>query len=274
MQLLTISAVVALLVADQAPLSWNLANCRHSLTDEKTSEGHACTPEHLQADTAEILGGKIGAATDDPLALARERVSHDWAERGLLEHFLNDLVAKAKLAAEAMQVSRKDTVQAVRDYWGTIAHFSTDLPGTELLAALRIGTDFAQTHGIADIMVTVPEAAPEIAMGGESVRTQTRGLPEPSLPQQGAALLRQCEQFGQASVEGSLCSAYIAGVADTLEDYRILACRPEAVTYGQLITIVLKFLHDHPERLHENRRALVDEALRASFPCTHSSPSP
>jgi Rap1a immunity proteins len=45
------------------------------------------------------------------------------------------------------------------------------------------------------------------------------------------------------------------------------------VPVGQLARIVVKWLRDHPERLHEPRSGLVLEALRDAFPCPANSPA-
>ena len=44
-------------------------------------------------------------------------------------------------------------------------------------------------------------------------------------------------------------------------------CLPEGLSSGQLLLVIVKFLRDHPERLHEARGFLALEAAKASFPC-------
>ena len=39
------------------------------------------------------------------------------------------------------------------------------------------------------------------------------------------------------------------------------------VNYGQFVSIVKKYLNDHPERLHETAASLVLRAIRGAFPC-------
>ena len=46
-----------------------------------------------------------------------------------------------------------------------------------------------------------------------------------------------------------------------------LYCAPKEVTVGQLVLVIVKFLRDHPERLHQGRAALTMEALTTAFPC-------
>ncbi len=44
-------------------------------------------------------------------------------------------------------------------------------------------------------------------------------------------------------------------------------CTPEGVTPAQGIRIVVKYLRDHPEHLHEDGMALTVASLSAAFPC-------
>lgn len=45
-------------------------------------------------------------------------------------------------------------------------------------------------------------------------------------------------------------------------------CIPEGVTStGQIALVLVKYLRDHPERLHESRGLLAFKALEAAFPC-------
>jgi Rap1a immunity proteins len=44
-------------------------------------------------------------------------------------------------------------------------------------------------------------------------------------------------------------------------------CIPNAVTNGQMVRVVVKYIDDRPARMHENFKALAIEALRAAWPC-------
>lgn len=65
------------------------------------------------------------------------------------------------------------------------------------------------------------------------------------------------------------CLNYIMGVFD---GYEVTSkggiCRPEGVTFGQVELVVLKYVKDHPEELHEPAAALVLLALKNAFPCS------
>lgn len=49
-------------------------------------------------------------------------------------------------------------------------------------------------------------------------------------------------------------------------------CPPEEVTYGQAQKIVIKYLNDHPETLHQSASVLVLKALSDAFPCPIKKP--
>jgi hypothetical protein len=45
-------------------------------------------------------------------------------------------------------------------------------------------------------------------------------------------------------------------------------CIPIGVSTGQGARVVIKYLRDHPEQLHEDGPILTFNALIAAFPCT------
>mgnify|MGYP000971225467 CR=1 FL=1 len=44
-------------------------------------------------------------------------------------------------------------------------------------------------------------------------------------------------------------------------------CWPEGITHGQRIKIFVKFMEEHPERLHEQPYHTYGDAMGAAFPC-------
>jgi hypothetical protein len=44
-------------------------------------------------------------------------------------------------------------------------------------------------------------------------------------------------------------------------------CVPGAATIGQLVHVVVKYLKDHSEKLHDFASILLSDALSAAFPC-------
>lgn len=75
-------------------------------------------------------------------------------------------------------------------------------------------------------------------------------------------------------LEGLFCVGYVAGLKDAfrmtpdLLGAKPLYCPPEAgVKNDQLVRIVLTFLRDNPNALHESARGSVLVALSRAFPC-------
>jgi hypothetical protein len=79
---------------------------------------------------------------------------------------------------------------------------------------------------------------------------------------------------------GAHCLGYITGVVDdhfncqtnvasstAAFDPAKHFCLPDGVTPNQTVRVVVKWLEDHPARLHESAVELVLGALRENFPC-------
>lgn len=56
------------------------------------------------------------------------------------------------------------------------------------------------------------------------------------------------------------------------EDF-VSTCIPDEASVGQLARVVVKWLRDHPEKLHELKSFLVMEALKEAFPCAAPTPT-
>lgn len=69
------------------------------------------------------------------------------------------------------------------------------------------------------------------------------------------------------------CIVYLKGFSDMhdiakiLWDTRGVWCAPEAVTYGQLRSVVVKWMRDNPQRLNDAFQVIVTQALADAFPC-------
>jgi hypothetical protein len=69
------------------------------------------------------------------------------------------------------------------------------------------------------------------------------------------------------------CLGYVSGIDDGIEiasGTRNTArpyCIPEGVTTGQGVRVVVKWLSDHPDKLHNTGRILVVASLADAFPC-------
>ncbi len=58
---------------------------------------------------------------------------------------------------------------------------------------------------------------------------------------------------------------YVDGVADAAEGRSI--CFPKDVVKGQVVSMVSKYLREHPEEWNNSGEELVVRALRPTFPC-------
>ncbi len=96
--------------------------------------------------------------------------------------------------------------------------------------------------------------------------TQATAPPLPAVEHQqtGRWLASACEEA--VATSGSTCLTYVTGVFDTLQLLQAV-CAPAGVTNDQASRVVLKFLRDNPQRLHEHRVVLTVEALVRACPC-------
>lgn len=105
----------------------------------------------------------------------------------------------------------------------------------------------------------------------------------------GVGLLRDCNDAMQlfdnpgsnptaSYASAGMCMGYlrgfIAGHISTESFYQArfhfsssLICLPKEWTTDQAVRIVVKWLNDHPERLHLNEGVLVMQAFQEAFPC-------
>jgi Rap1a immunity proteins len=61
-----------------------------------------------------------------------------------------------------------------------------------------------------------------------------------------------------------LCNGLIAGV---LYGRSQEVCKPDGITYGQEVRVVVQYIDARPARMHEDFRKLALEALMAAWPC-------
>ena len=106
-------------------------------------------------------------------------------------------------------------------------------------------------------------------------------------PQTGVDLLEECQlatmdnstQTGLQMTKAMHCMGYLSGVMDSYLVWEVYndeakghilppACFPDHVTLIELARVVVKFLNDHPNKLHEEYGFLVISALRDAYPCT------
>lgn len=71
-------------------------------------------------------------------------------------------------------------------------------------------------------------------------------------------------------IRGGICNGYITGVVDASRGIAwdgTRFCEPDIYSDSQLKKIVIKYLNDHPEKLHKAAGSLVQAALYEAFPC-------
>jgi hypothetical protein len=94
----------------------------------------------------------------------------------------------------------------------------------------------------------------------------------------GNEFLRHCTEFVKEYAESELfkagsCYGFIEGYLETWSISQptptlLSHCFPETgVPNIQIARIIIKYLQDHPERLHYGRAVLLDIALNKAFPC-------
>ena len=97
----------------------------------------------------------------------------------------------------------------------------------------------------------------------------------------GNGLLSNCQRalraFGEGdtsarSLEAGICLGYAAGYRDALDYQKLYTpieiCIPDAATNGQIMRVLVKFLEENPEQLHQNAGALAFAALKIAYACT------
>ena len=70
------------------------------------------------------------------------------------------------------------------------------------------------------------------------------------------------DNSGLAFLEGK-CVGTIDGIGEAADD----VCVPGKVTTGQMVLVVIKYIDERPQRLHERFSKLAYEALKAAWPC-------
>ena len=91
----------------------------------------------------------------------------------------------------------------------------------------------------------------------------------------GSTLLEYCSVL-ESQPDGLACFGYVMGISDLHDDIVAsgvltrMYCMPSGETgvrVGQLVLVVEKYLHEHPEELHTAASALVMTAFAEAFPC-------
>jgi hypothetical protein len=91
----------------------------------------------------------------------------------------------------------------------------------------------------------------------------------------GNELIEHCDKFGVEVTsedwqQNAYCMGYIVGVIHGMEylDFKKQICIPtKNVKQGQIIKVVIKYLNDNPQRLHEQYTHIIYLAITEAFPC-------
>lgn len=100
----------------------------------------------------------------------------------------------------------------------------------------------------------------------------------------GNKLLAGCQGFikileGKASESGGVaegfCAGYVQGMSDLNTIHSVFyagkvkfdICMPQNVNNAQRVRVLIKYLEENPEKLHESEAELVWQAYAKAFPC-------
>ena len=74
------------------------------------------------------------------------------------------------------------------------------------------------------------------------------------------------EGFANADQPSALSAGVCLGIVEGIRSASGL-CVPDEVVLGQAVLVIMKYIDERPERLHERFSLLTREALQATFPC-------
>lgn len=80
----------------------------------------------------------------------------------------------------------------------------------------------------------------------------------------------------ETGARAGICAGYINAyreLAEMLPDEKLL-CVPDGVGNEQFIRVLMKYLDQHPERLHVAAPQLIYDAMSEAFPCPAKKPTP
>ena len=93
--------------------------------------------------------------------------------------------------------------------------------------------------------------------------------------------LRQPFREPDIALEAGYCIGFLSGVANMnifwqtrTKDTSMFFCLPPEGIINQLMRVVVKYLQEHPEKLHDPDIAVASMALANAFPCPSKIQSP
>ena len=113
--------------------------------------------------------------------------------------------------------------------------------------------------------------------GNKLLRACTQAIRFTDSPETLAQAFRQPEQV----MEAGYCLGLLRGVANMnmvwqmyTKDASMFFCLPPESIVNQWMRIVVRYLQQHPEKLHEEDIGLVSLAFTSAFPCPPKAQSP
>jgi hypothetical protein len=81
-----------------------------------------------------------------------------------------------------------------------------------------------------------------------------------------------CASYPQVNQQTAACMGYIVGSLDMARGLNKvlkggIVCEPPGVTGDQLVSMVVKYLSDHPADLHFSAASLIFNMYTGAFPC-------
>lgn len=76
---------------------------------------------------------------------------------------------------------------------------------------------------------------------------------------------------GESGARAGLCAGFMDGyrqLASMLPDQKLLCLPSEGVKMEQFIKVVIKYLDQHPEKLHLPAAQLIYDSTNEAFPCS------
>src|SRR5262245_31054242 len=82
-------------------------------------------------------------------------------------------------------------------------------------------------------------------------------------------ILPACREYfsDDTNIQNPFRAGRCAGIIETLRFTGFRTCIPQETTNGQVGNVLLRYLDQHPQRLHENFKVLAVEALQRAWPC-------
>jgi hypothetical protein len=80
-----------------------------------------------------------------------------------------------------------------------------------------------------------------------------------------------------AGLRSGVAFGYIQGVVNSMEllyPDQSPSCSPDGMTVGQMVDVVKRYLHNHPQTGHEPAVIVIATAAREAFPCEKARKQP